>query len=136
MNNKIIGNNEDEIAELVRQKLSFQMIATLRDAEGNVPLLQLASDWETIFSDYTIRDETGRGDVALPPEEFQKLVSNTSEKISAAADRELNPAVVTSRLRRKFVRTVLRSKGISVPVLSFEELGAEPKLSLLGVISA
>lgn len=126
----------DEIAEMVRQRLSFQLIAGLRDDDGNVPLLQLASDWETIFSDYTIRDDTGRGDVALPPEAFQRLVSNASEKISAAAERDLSPAVVTSRLRRKFVRTVLKSKGISAPVLSFEELGAEPKLSLLGVIAA
>jgi len=38
--------------------------------------------------------------------------------------------------RRRFLRTVLSAKGISNPVLSFEEIGTEARPALLGLVAA
>jgi flagellar biosynthesis protein FlhA len=38
--------------------------------------------------------------------------------------------------RRRFVRTVLAAKGISNPVLSFEEIGTDARPSLVGLVAA
>ena len=38
--------------------------------------------------------------------------------------------------RRRFLRTVMRAKGIQSPVLSFEEIGLDARPSLVGVVAA
>ena len=60
------------ICEHVRQRLGFQLTAELRGTDGNVPLIQLAPEWEDIFSAYQVEAERGL-DVALPPELFQSV---------------------------------------------------------------
>ena len=52
--------------------------------------------------------------------------------IARAAAKAANPAIATSARRRRFVRHVLEAKGITNPVLSFEEIGATRNLALLG----
>ena len=125
----------ESICEHVRQRLAFQIIANIRTDDGTVPLIQLAPDWEDHFTTYQLGNELG-GDVALPPELFQKLTSGVSEKLSHASDSGHAPAIVTSVARRRFLRTILGSKGIKTPVLSFEELGSEPHPALVGMVPA
>ena len=68
-----------------------------------------------------------------PPTCSTRLAKAVGEKIAAAAEKGTYPAVVTSSLRRRFLRTVLLSRGILNPVLSFEEVGLEAKPALVGV---
>ncbi len=125
----------ESICEYVRQRLAFQIIADVRSRDGTVPLIQLATDWETRFSEYQI-GEAGSGDVALPPDLFQKLTNGIAEKLNKAGEAGHFPAIVTSVRRRRFLRTLLAAKGISNPVLSFEELGTEARPSLVGLVAA
>ncbi len=125
----------ESICEYVRQRLAFQIIADVRSRDGTVPLIQLATDWETKFSEYQI-GEAGSGDVALPPDLFQKLTNGIAEKLNKAGEAGHFPAIVTSVRRRRFLRTLLAAKGISNPVLSFEELGTEARPSLVGLVAA
>lgn len=125
----------ESICEHVRQRLAFQIVAEVRGRDGSVPLIQLAPDWEDRFASYQL-GEDGRGDVALPPDLFQKLTSGVAEKLSRAGEAGHFPAIVTSVRRRRFLRTVLWSKGIQNPVLSFEELGAEARPALVGMVPA
>jgi flagellar biosynthesis protein FlhA len=46
------------------------------------------------------------------------------------------PAIVTSARRRRFLRTVMMAKGLTNPVLSFEEIGLEARPALVGVVAA
>lgn len=124
------------ICEHVRQKLGFQLVADLKRADGTIPLIQLASEWEGIFSDYQIDAERGLRDVALPPEQFNRLANGIIDRLNRAADNGNFPALVTSTLRRRFLRTVLAAKGISAPVLSYEEIGIEARPAMLGVVPA
>lgn len=123
------------ICEHVRQRLGFQLVAEMRREDGTLPLLQLAPEWEDMFSTYQVDAERGL-DIALPPDLFNMLAENVSKKIRDANDNGVFPAVVTNTRRRRFLRTVMRAKGINTPVLSFEEIGVEARPSLVGVVAA
>ena len=127
------GNNAptDEIVEHVRRRIAFHIVSRLTDKEGALPLIQLAPEWEAKFAEHE-RDDNGATDIALPPEEFNRLAGSVKGMIARAAARAELPAIATSARRRRFVRQALEAKGISNPVLSFEEIGNTSKLALLG----
>ena len=131
-----IHSSPEAICEHVRQRLGFQLVANLQRPDGSLPLIQLAPEWEDTFSTYQIDSDRGRVDVALPPEIFNTLTASVSNQVSKAGEQGLFPAIVTSTMRRRFLRTVLSAKNISNPVLSFEEIGLDAKPSLVGVVAA
>ena len=124
------------ITEHVRQRLGFQLVADMRRDDGSIPLVQLAPEWEQTFNTYQITSERGATDVALPPDEFNRLASAIAEKVGQAAESGNNAAVVTSMRRRRFVRTVMAARGMTNPVLSFEEIGVEASPALVGLVPA
>lgn len=126
----------ESISEHVRQRLGFQLIAEMKRPDGSLPLLQLAPEWEDTFGTYQIEGERGQVDVALPPDDFNKLANGVAEKIATAGNDGVYPALITSRLRRRFLRTVLSSRGIQNPVFSFEEIGTDSKPALIGMVPA
>jgi flagellar biosynthesis protein FlhA len=128
------GVSVESVAEHVRQRLSFQIVAELRRGDGTVPLVQLAPDWEETFAAYEIEGPAGRRDVALPPDEFNRLAGAVADRLASASEAGAFPGIVTSLRRRRFVRTVLAAKGITNPVLSFEELAGETRPALIGLI--
>lgn len=125
----------DALCEHVRHRLGFQIVAQFRRDDGTLPLLQLAPEWEDVFQKYQMEPETG-ADVALPPQDFNRLASNVSTKLSKANENGVFPAVVTSLHRRRFLRTVLTAKGISAPVVSFEEIAQDARPSVVGLVAA
>lgn len=125
----------EAICEHVRQRLGFQLIAEMRREDGTLPLVQLAPEWEDTFSTYQVDAERGL-DIALPPDLFNHLADSVSEKLQAANENGIHAALVTNTRRRRFLRTVMRAKGINNPVLSFEEIGLDARPSLVGVVPA
>lgn len=130
-----LHQNVDGITEHVRQRLGFQLVAEMRRPDGTIPLVQLAPEWEDTFSSYEIRSERGGGDVALPPDSFNRLADGIAEKLGQAASSGTYAAVVTSMRRRRFLRTVMSAKGIMNPVLSFEEIGIDARPALVGLVA-
>jgi flagellar biosynthesis protein FlhA len=125
----------EAICEHVRQRLGFQLVAELRRQDGTLPLVQLAPEWEDTFTTYQVESERGT-DIALPPDLFNQLAERALEKLGDANQNGIYAALVTNTRRRRFLRTVMRAKGISNPVLSFEEIGLDARPSLIGVIAA
>lgn len=123
----------ESITEHVRHRLGFQLVAGVQEADGALPLIQLAPTWEELFQRHQLPDGSGVVDVALPPAEFNRLASSVAERIAAAGAQGRYPAVVTSTRRRRFLHTVLSAKGIRNPVLSFEEIGAKARPAVLGL---
>ena len=121
------------IAEHVRHRLGFQLVAEIQEADGALPLIQLAPAWEELFQKHQLPEGSGIVDVALPPAEFNRLANSVAEKIAAAGAQGRYPAVVTSTKRRRFLHTVLSAKGIRNPVLSFEEIGTRARPAVLGL---
>ncbi|MFN6951214.1 MAG: flagellar biosynthesis protein FlhA [Albidovulum sp.] len=130
------GGSPESVCEHVRRRLGFQLVAEIRREDGTVPLLQLAPEWEATFSAHQIEGERGMTDVALPPDKFNRLAANVAEKIAKSGEKGIFPAVITSSRRRRFLRTVLWARGISAPVLSFDELGFDARPSIVGVVAA
>ncbi|MEL7164902.1 MAG: flagellar biosynthesis protein FlhA [Pseudomonadota bacterium] len=125
----------EAICEHVRQRLGFQLVAEIKREDGSLPLIQLAPEWEDVFTNYHVEADRGF-DVALPPDLFNKLANNVSERLKEAGAQGIFPAVVTNNRRRRFVRTLMRAKGMSNPVLSFEEIGLDARPALVGVVAA
>ncbi len=123
----------EAICEHVRHRLGFQLVAGLQEADGALPLIQLAPAWEELFQKHQLPEGSGVVDVALPPAEFNRLAAAVAEKIAAAGAQGRYPAVLTSTRRRRFVHTVLSAKGIRNPVLSFEEIGTRSRPAVLGL---
>jgi flagellar biosynthesis protein FlhA len=122
----------ETICEHVRHRLGFQLVAEVQEADGSLPLIHLGPDWEEQFKKYQLEENQGLVDVALPPEEFNRLSQSVASKLAEASEAGRYPAIVTSTRRRRFLRTVLSSKGIRNPVFSFEEIGSNIKPTLLG----
>ncbi|MFQ5624550.1 MAG: flagellar biosynthesis protein FlhA [Paracoccaceae bacterium] len=123
----------EAICEYVRQRIGFQLVSEVSEEDGTLPLVQISPDWEGVFETYTLTGEDGTADIALPPEEFNRLARCVAEKLASAGDAGRYPAIVTSARRRRFLRTVLASKGIRNPVLSFEEIGTTARPALVGM---
>lgn len=124
----------EAICEHVRQRLGFQLVAELRRDDGSIPLIQLAPEWEKTFREYQIEGDRGSREIALPPEMFARLSTLMAERINAAAESGNTAAIITSSLRRRFLRTVLAARGLAAPVLSFEEIGLEARPAFVGQI--
>ncbi|MEX0337811.1 MAG: flagellar biosynthesis protein FlhA, partial [Arenibacterium sp.] len=133
---RLLTTQPEAICEQVRQRLGFQLVADLKRPDGSIPLVQLAPTWEETFIAYQI-DNGGKGfDVALPPDEFNKLAQGVSDSLNESAENGLFAALVTSARRRRFLRTIVHARGLTNPVLSFEEIGLEARPSLVGVVPA
>ncbi|MFN3722961.1 MAG: flagellar biosynthesis protein FlhA [Paracoccaceae bacterium] len=124
----------EAVCEHVRQKIGFQLVSELKRPDGTIPLIQIAPEWEKVFASYQIDGERGHRDVALPPEQFSRLSGLIAEKLNRAIEAGIAPALVTTTLRRRFVRTVLAAKGLSAPVLSYEEIGLEARPAIVGMV--
>ncbi|MCF8510062.1 MAG: flagellar biosynthesis protein FlhA [Rhodobacteraceae bacterium] len=124
----------EAICEHVRQRLGFQLVADLKRDDGTIPLIQLAPEWETIFLQYQIDGDRGGHSIALPPDQFGRLANGLAERFNRAGEAGTTAALVTSTQRRRFLKTVLVAKGLTAPVLSYEEIGVEARPAMVGVV--
>ncbi len=126
----------EAVCEHVRRRLGFQLVAELKRADGTLPLIQLAPEWEQTFADHQIEAGPGIEDVALAPDDFNRLATAVSDRLAKANEAGVFPALVTSARRRRFLSMVLSAKGILNPVLSYEEIGTDARPALVGVVAA
>ncbi len=126
----------EAVCEHVRQRLGFQLVAGHRRADGALPLVQLAPEWETLFQTHQIESDRGIPDVALPPADFNRLGAAIAERIARVGSPEGVPALVTSTRRRRFLKSVLGAKAIRTAVLSYEEIGFDARPAIVGVVPA
>jgi flagellar biosynthesis protein FlhA len=126
----------EAVCEHVRQRLGFQLVAAHRRADGTLPLLQLSPEWEVRFNTYQIDNDRGAPDIALPPEEFNRLAAAISDRFARVPAEAGSPVLITSTRRRRFLRTVVATRGLQLPVLSFEEIGIDARPAVLGVVAA
>lgn len=133
---RLATTQPEAICEHVRQRLGFQLVAEMKRPDGSIPLVQLAPEWEETFATYQLDGAGGGMDIALPPDLFNKLADGIARRLGQTASQGVFAALVTSTRRRRFLRTILRARGISNPVLSFEEIGLEARPSLVGQVPA
>lgn len=123
------------LCEHVRQRLGAQLTSEFKRDDGSLPLLQLAPDWEELFSKYQVA-EAPVTDVALPPEDYSRLSDNLSHKLHQLSEGGVFPGLVTTTRRRRFLHLLVANKGLTAPVFSYEEVAAGSKPAIVGVIAA
>ncbi len=123
----------EQIAECVRQRLSYQFISKLRDEQGRLPLVQLDAGWEEVFIKHETKQEDGSSDIASPPDEFNRLAAAVRASVDKSAKAGQYAVIATSARRRRFIKTVMSAKGIHNPVVSYEEIPREEKPIILAV---
>lgn len=133
---RLTTTQPEAICEFVRQKLGFQLVSEMKREDGSIPLIQLAPEWEEAFATYQIETPHAGLDVALPPDLFNRLGDKVVGSVAQSSDNGLYPALVTSTRRRRLLRTIMHARGISNPVLSFEEIGLEARPALVGTVPA
>lgn len=124
--------NAEKIAEHVRRRLNRQISASLKNGDGRIPIIQLSPEWESVFARHEVTNEAQEKDVALPPDEFNRLARSISEQLRRAAAEKHYPAIITFRERRRFVREVLHAKGVRNPVIAYDELDPQARPLLVG----
>ena len=130
---KSVVGSVDQMADFVRRRMSYQFVSKMRDDQGRLPLVQIGQDWEREFTEYEIKDDTGRSDIALPPDRFNSLANKVKDKLDASALQGHYAVIATSAKRRRFIRTVMASKGIRNPVIAYEEIMANERPAIVGV---
>ncbi|MCH2459363.1 MAG: flagellar biosynthesis protein FlhA, partial [Henriciella sp.] len=73
-------------------------------------------------------------DIALPPDIFGDLTTSIQKKLNEYAQKGVTPSIATTSRRRRFIHTVLSSKGIRNSVLAYEEIGSRSKPYIVGVV--
>ncbi len=131
---RVQGLPAEIVCDHVRQRLGFQLIAPLKRPDGTLPLVQLAPEWEALFTRYQIDGERGMVDVALPPTEFARLASALAETFSPLAAQGTQAALVTTARRRRFLRNAMIARDVGAPVLAFEEIGTDARPALVGTV--
>lgn len=126
----------EAVCEHVRQRLGFQLVAGLKRPDGSLPLVQLAPEWEDVFTRYQIEGERGGTDIALPPADFGRLANTLAKTFADLSEEGTKAALVTSTRRRRFLRTVMAARDVAAPVLAFEEIGMEARPALVGQVAA
>jgi flagellar biosynthesis protein FlhA len=124
----------ESICEHVRQRLGFQIVGGLRRPDGTVPLIQLAPAWEEIFAAHQIEGAGRTKDVALPPRLFRELTQALARESARLAEQGTYPALVTTAIRRRFLSGLSVAGGLSLPVISFEELGLDARPAIVGEV--
>lgn len=119
--------------ETVRQRLAFQIVDGLQDKDGRLPMVKLSPEWEKIFTEHEIANASGGTDIALSPDQFSSLINAVQVRLNEAARQGISASVVVSARRRRFVKTILSSKGLRSAVLAFEEIGARTRPYIVGV---
>ena len=130
------SNSAEALCEHVRKKLGFQLVASMRREDGTIPLVHLAPDWEKRFEECEVASERGAPDIALPPEDFDKLSKGIAAEMVRVSEQGVFPVLITQGRRRRFLRSILAAKGLSNPVMAFEEIGLDAKPALVGTIAA
>ncbi|MBK1634774.1 flagellar biosynthesis protein FlhA [Rhodovulum adriaticum] len=125
----------EQICEHVRQRLGLQLVADHRREDNTLPLLQLSPEWEQRFA---AAQTGGNGaeapEIALPPDSFNRLAGAVSDRLAQAAQTGHAPVLAVPARRRRFLHTLLSAKGVNIPVLSFEEIGAHVRPALVGTV--
>lgn len=130
---RTVLSSPEQISEYVRQRIGFQFVSKMRDAGGSLPLIQLAPEWEALFSENEYEQSNGITDISLAPTDFNRLAGAVRDAVSTAVSKGSFPAIVTHAKRRRFLSTVLSAKGIRNAVISYEEIDPSEKPAILGV---
>ena len=122
------GKDTDELTEQVRQALARTITASLRNAEGLLPVMTFDAKIERM-----IRERAKEG-MAIEPMEAQRIMSAVQSSVENFTKRGLLPVFLTGSAMRRHLRQLISHYMPQIAVLSHTEIADGVKIQSLGVI--
>ena len=119
-------------AEFVRRRLRGQITEQLADPDGRLDVVQLHPGWEAEL--LRAEGDPGRGNSALAPPVMQRLTEQL-RGVAGTLPPDRQPALVVPDHRRRLIRALAASAGISWPVLGIEEVDPQAQVRLVGTVA-
>jgi len=122
----------DELCDHVRRKLGPQLTKEHLDDNGKIPLIGFAPQWEEHFTDSQTDQSSGTS--ILGPDHCETLISRIKAQIKSLSEKDIDAGIITSSKRRRFVRSLLKSRDLNIPVFSFDEVASVHQVRLVGTL--
>ncbi len=122
----------EAVYELVRRRLRGQITEQFSTADGHLDILQLHPQWEAEIT--RAESEAGRTGSAPVPQLQQRLAEAVRKALAALAA-GTEPVLAVPDHRRRLIRMMLGSSGVSVPVLGLDEIDPAAKVRLAGTVT-
>lgn len=123
----------DLLTEYVRSALAYHITNKYKDENNVLNVILLGSSAEGIIS-ANIKEENGHSYMQLPPNISDKLLHSIQDQVAKAAEKGIEPIIVTSpRIRRHF-KSFLDRFLPRIPVLSYSEITNNVEIRSVGTI--
>ncbi|WBU63959.1 flagellar biosynthesis protein FlhA [Paracoccus aerodenitrificans] len=126
------AGSPDAVFEAIRPRLRGQITQRMLSASGRLNLVQLHPGWEAEF--VTIDEGIKRGATELPVAELARRLTDRVKSRLASVDAGADPIIAAPDHRRRQIRNILRSHGVTVPVLGLGDIDPAADINLLGSI--
>jgi flagellar biosynthesis protein FlhA len=121
------------ITEHVRARLARQISDAHAGADGAIPLLTLAPEWEQAFAESIV----GQGDdrqLAMAPSRLQQFITAARDNYEKQGAAGHNPVLLTSPQIRPYVRSIVERFRPATVVMSQNEVHPKARIRTLGQI--
>lgn len=124
----------DVLVEIIRKRLRGQITQQFMDMDGRLNVMHLHPAWENkmVRAEAEMSQQTG----ALLPDLGGELADAVRRSLASRAETTADPVLAVPDHRRRSVRAMLASNGVSVPVLGLEEIDPSTNLELIGSVEA
>ncbi len=128
-----VTQNITLITEHVRMRLARQISYAFTTADGFIPLVTLAAEWEQTFSD-SLGGQGEERQLSMPPSQIQQFIQSVRQIYDELAMKGEMPVLLTSPAIRPYVRSIIERFRPSIAVLSQNEIHAKVKIKTLGSV--
>ena len=121
------------VIEHARGKLSKQICQALVDAQGYIPVINLAGDWESEFIS-AISTANGEETFLMSPSRVQEFVLAMRKEIQKFSSADEWPAILVTPKARPYVRSILERVSPMTQVISHNEVHRKASLRTVGTV--
>lgn len=122
----------EAVYEQVRKRLRGQITEQYMDSTGELPIIQLAPQWEAEIT--RAEAEAARGAGSAVPQ-MQKRLAEAVQATLRGLEPGVDPVLAVPDHRRRLLRMMLASSGLATPVMGLDEIDPAANLRLLGTVA-
>ncbi len=126
--------NNSILAEIVRSSLRRQIIFSLQESDGRLPLIALGSEIED-YIQVLLHGTVSAFGKEPSSEDTMSIYQRIQEAVGQAMQQGRSPVIATTHEARSVTRDFLRRRNINTPVIAIDEVGPDVEPDFLVVLS-
>lgn len=127
------AENPAIVYEAVRKRLKAQITEQYATNEGRLDVVQLHPQWEADFSRAEAEASRNMQSSVL---QLQDRFSDAVKLTLDTVEREAHPVIAVADHRRRMIRSMLQTAGLSVPVMGLDEMDPVANVRLVATVAA